>query len=217
MTVLEAYSYARGPEAVEHLARRWGAWRHGDYPAERDLREWLRRFGWALCAGSRTKFSSPGRVVCGLRQWRYGDYPAERDLREWLRRFGWALCAGSRTEFSSPGRVVCRLRQWRYGDYPAERDLREWLWRFWGGRCARAVERSSHPRDEWCAACGSGGMGIRTPDLLIANETLYQLSYTPSHCVACKMQEKYSSLPVRGVAIKIFRAGGFPFRVRYAR
>jgi hypothetical protein len=26
---------------------------------------------------------------------------------------------------------------------------------------------------------GSGGMGIRTPGLLIANETLYQLSYTP--------------------------------------
>lgn len=25
----------------------------------------------------------------------------------------------------------------------------------------------------------SGGKGIRTPDLLIANETLYQLSYTP--------------------------------------
>ena len=26
-------------------------------------------------------------------------------------------------------------------------------------------------------------MGIRTPDLLIANETLYQLSYTPKgHC-----------------------------------
>ena len=25
----------------------------------------------------------------------------------------------------------------------------------------------------------SGGMGIRTPGLLIANETLYQLSYTP--------------------------------------
>ncbi len=28
-------------------------------------------------------------------------------------------------------------------------------------------------------ACGFGGKGIRTPDLLIANETLYQLSYTP--------------------------------------
>jgi hypothetical protein len=27
--------------------------------------------------------------------------------------------------------------------------------------------------------CG-GGKGIRTPDLLIANETLYQLSYTPT-------------------------------------
>jgi hypothetical protein len=25
-----------------------------------------------------------------------------------------------------------------------------------------------------------GGKGIRTPDLLIANETLYQLSYTPT-------------------------------------
>ena len=29
--------------------------------------------------------------------------------------------------------------------------------------------------DDW----GGGGKGIRTPDLLIANETLYQLSYTP--------------------------------------
>ena len=26
-----------------------------------------------------------------------------------------------------------------------------------------------------------GGKGIRTPGLLIANETLYQLSYTPRH------------------------------------
>jgi hypothetical protein len=26
---------------------------------------------------------------------------------------------------------------------------------------------------------GAGGKGIRTPGLLIANETLYQLSYTP--------------------------------------
>ena len=29
-------------------------------------------------------------------------------------------------------------------------------------------------------ACGFGGKGIRTPGLLIANETLYQLSYTPA-------------------------------------
>jgi hypothetical protein len=32
---------------------------------------------------------------------------------------------------------------------------------------------------------GSGGKGIRTPDLLIANETLYQLSYTPK-CLKAK-------------------------------
>jgi hypothetical protein len=29
------------------------------------------------------------------------------------------------------------------------------------------------------ASGATGGKGIRTPDLLIANETLYQLSYTP--------------------------------------
>ena len=29
------------------------------------------------------------------------------------------------------------------------------------------------------ANSGTGGKGIRTPGLLIANETLYQLSYTP--------------------------------------
>ena len=34
-------------------------------------------------------------------------------------------------------------------------------------------------------AGGFGGKGIRTPGLLIANETLYQLSYTPlSHSTA---------------------------------
>ena len=33
--------------------------------------------------------------------------------------------------------------------------------------------------DFYLRACGFGGKGIRTPDLLIANETLYQLSYTP--------------------------------------
>ena len=33
--------------------------------------------------------------------------------------------------------------------------------------------------DFYLYACGFGGKGIRTPGLLIANETLYQLSYTP--------------------------------------
>ena len=34
-------------------------------------------------------------------------------------------------------------------------------------------------RRESPKAFGPGGKGIRTPGLLIANETLYQLSYTP--------------------------------------
>ena len=37
-------------------------------------------------------------------------------------------------------------------------------------------------------AFGTGGKGIRTPGLLIANETLYQLSYTPDNwtCRLCE-------------------------------
>jgi hypothetical protein len=34
-------------------------------------------------------------------------------------------------------------------------------------------------------AFGAGGKGIRTPDLLIANQPLYQLSYAPA--MACKL------------------------------
>ena len=37
-----------------------------------------------------------------------------------------------------------------------------------------------HIPESFRVACGGiGGKGIRTPGLLIANETLYQLSYTP--------------------------------------
>jgi len=32
-----------------------------------------------------------------------------------------------------------------------------------------------------------GDEGIRTPDLLVANEALYQLSYIPSRCVAAHL------------------------------
>ena len=39
-----------------------------------------------------------------------------------------------------------------------------------------------NPLDE-----NGGGMGIRTPDLLIANETLYQLSYTPNFLKASEL------------------------------
>ncbi len=48
----------------------------------------------------------------------------------------------------------------------------------WGK--TRPVELRSHPLRGFKAAFGGfGGKGIRTPGLLIANETLYQLSYTP--------------------------------------
>jgi hypothetical protein len=43
-------------------------------------------------------------------------------------------------------------------------------------------------------ACGFGGKGIRTPDLLIANETLYQLSYTPTNILIIKDLYKINQL-----------------------
>ena len=36
-------------------------------------------------------------------------------------------------------------------------------------------------------------MGIRTPDLLIANETLYQLSYTPNIMIAKQLHDNPQS------------------------
>ena len=50
-----------------------------------------------------------------------------------------------------------------------------------------------------------GGKGIRTPGLLIANETLYQLSYTPSKSFPAKFY--------RSIANKNYRDGaGFSKR-----
>ena len=44
-----------------------------------------------------------------------------------------------------------------------------------------ALELRSHPQKGFKPPDGgTGGKGIRTPGLLIANETLYQLSYTPA-------------------------------------
>ena len=50
----------------------------------------------------------------------------------------------------------------------------------------RAPARFLQPCSGWAGECKfaspakiCGGKGIRTPGLLIANETLYQLSYTP--------------------------------------
>jgi hypothetical protein len=44
-----------------------------------------------------------------------------------------------------------------------------------------------------------GGMGIRTPDLLIANETLYQLSYTPFTAASQRLAEIL--VPLRGMRL----------------
>ena len=41
----------------------------------------------------------------------------------------------------------------------------------------------------------TGGKGIRTPDLLIANETLYQLSYTPHDGMQASMTKKFVQQP----------------------
>ena len=49
-------------------------------------------------------------------------------------------------------------------------------------RCKITPSPDTFKRDAQTTATAfvrTGGKGIRTPDLLIANETLYQLSYTP--------------------------------------
>ena len=49
---------------------------------------------------------------------------------------------------------------------------------FWGG-LAR-LRPAGLRRGNFAGGEIGGGKGIRTPGLLIANETLYQLSYTPN-------------------------------------
>ena len=52
-----------------------------------------------------------------------------------------------------------------------------------------------------------GGTGIRTPDLLIANETLYQLSYTPRQRRARRYSQRHASCKYFSAAVpKNFRA-----------
>ena len=46
-----------------------------------------------------------------------------------------------------------------------------------------------------CGICG--GKGIRTPDLLIANETLYQLSYTPGKSQTISRAKNISATTAR--------------------
>src|SRR5438270_314247 len=46
----------------------------------------------------------------------------------------------------------------------------------------------------------TGGKGIRTPGLLIANETLYQLSYTPARSTTARGRSKLSRQTHHGQA-----------------
>jgi hypothetical protein len=66
------------------------------------------------------------------------------------------------------------------------RALQNWLRNLtialtrWAAEFAAAEFLSPEMSFDPVTAGFGGGMGIRTPDLLIANETLYQLSYTPN-------------------------------------
>ena len=64
---------------------------------------------------------------------------------------------------------------------------------------APPVEQDSHPLigSGILLAQICGGKGIRTPDLLIANETLYQLSYTPEIGERLSRRSQFSSSIVR--------------------
>jgi hypothetical protein len=66
-----------------------------------------------------------------------------------------------------------------------------------------------------------GGKGIRTPDLLIANETLYQLSYTPIVLILSKLcgsvgrpafsLQLHLSTKIKGIAMNTVKNQPFPF------
>ncbi len=70
-----------------------------------------------------------------------------------------------------------------------------------GGKGDYAPASASKSEARLCGlylqAVGFGGKGIRTPGLLIANETLYQLSYTPNLPMKneLKHEAKNSSCP----------------------
>ena len=53
----------------------------------------------------------------------------------------------------------------------------------------------SYPSTKQAPEAKTGGKGIRTPGLLIANETLYQLSYTP--ILSMKIDQKESTENLR--------------------
>jgi hypothetical protein len=63
--------------------------------------------------------------------------------------------------------------------------------------CAAASARQSSLSTAFRAKTG-GAEGIRTPDLLIANQPLYQLSYDPSQFLAIRPDDYYADLRPAG-------------------
>ena len=53
-----------------------------------------------------------------------------------------------------------------------------------------------------------GGKGIRTPDLLIANETLYQLSYTPTSLRPVDFVETWGAFVKHSASLRIHSGAG---------
>ena len=51
------------------------------------------------------------------------------------------------------------------------------------------ITENERPSVMYCARLTCGARGIRTPDLLIANETRYQLRYSPSYRTPCGAPE----------------------------
>ena len=62
---------------------------------------------------------------------------------------------------------------------------------------------------------GSGGKGIRTPGLFIANEALYQLSYTPGFAVG--PHYPYGEMPIKGKTPAPFFLGVIHFQSAQGR
>ena len=86
----------------------------------------------------------------------------------------WSVCAAERRS-SSPGS----------------------FWAASGGFGGKGIDRLRRPFHSCCLR-QTGGKGIRTPGLLIANETLYQLSYTPGKLGSSKHYRLVWASPATG-------------------
>src|SRR5262249_29524399 len=112
----------------------------------------------------------------------------ERSRRRNLLRFGWrSWWRRSRLEKWSSFWCYALTTRWTWWrEYSRRFWRRGWgtgARRGWKGGCGdgSAPLRTSNYRTKSGKERDGGAEGSRTPDLLIANETLYQLSYDPIH------------------------------------